>query len=353
MDKNFVRIRTDLGRNFVPNSFGQPPNLLPYFPGSSTSPLSSSAWPATLSRKSRLPFPMLQYAPSDVEAKYFLYGLPSMGRLIARSSTDVWMRPTGPEAYLDPKELAPLGVHQLNSELWEGTVAPAMDQCLLEQDVQCTFLNPVRIGVAGQDSFPIVLIGVIPGALSSEAGLPLVTACHSILVANGISDMHVILYESQYRPSARLYKPAITSNPADILRDPFSTTLGIPICSASATYSEGTAGFFIDSSKPGIIYLLIARHVLFHPDREENELYTFREGTGKAKRKVMLMGEAAFKARCEAVESAIGGKEFVLGHFKDRLEEAREMEETDEKGDPAAAIRAEAEREIVKWRRRS
>ena len=33
----------------------------------------------------------------------------------------------------------------------------------------------------------------------------------------------------------------------------------------------------------------------------------------------MLMGEAAFKARCEAVESAIGGKEFVLGHFKDRL----------------------------------
>ncbi|KAH9072395.1 hypothetical protein EDB83DRAFT_2195902, partial [Lactarius deliciosus] len=53
------------------------------------------------------------YPPSSVEAKYFYYGIPSQPRLVARSSADIWLVPTGPEAYLDPKESSPLGSHPL------------------------------------------------------------------------------------------------------------------------------------------------------------------------------------------------------------------------------------------------
>ena len=81
------------------------------------------------------------YVPSPVEIKYYLYGLPSKPRMIARSSTDVWMKPTGPESYLEPKELRILGAYPLNA-IWEDIVGPAMDSYLLEQRVQCTLMHP-------------------------------------------------------------------------------------------------------------------------------------------------------------------------------------------------------------------
>jgi hypothetical protein len=60
-----------------------------------------------------------------------------------------------------------------------------------------------------------------------------------------------------------MYKPAITANPVAIVREPFSTTLGIPICNAETTNIEGTGGiFFVDTTQPGKLFLLTARHVL-------------------------------------------------------------------------------------------
>ena len=41
------------------------------------------------------------YLPSEVKAKHYLYGFPSKPLLVARSNPDVWMKPTGMEAYLD------------------------------------------------------------------------------------------------------------------------------------------------------------------------------------------------------------------------------------------------------------
>ena len=113
------------------------------------------------------------YVPSEVEAKHYLYGLPSNldSRFIARSNPEVWMEPTGLEAYLDPKELSPLGTHQLSSEAWEGIVGPAMDAYLREKQVQCTVLLPVRIGLVGQPSSPVVMVGVIHDTLSAVVGV--------------------------------------------------------------------------------------------------------------------------------------------------------------------------------------
>jgi hypothetical protein len=67
------------------------------------------------------------YPPSPVEARCFYYGIPSRPLLVARSSTNVWVEPTGPEAYLHPKESSPIGLHPLR-EIWEVTVGPRHDR---------------------------------------------------------------------------------------------------------------------------------------------------------------------------------------------------------------------------------
>ncbi|MCJ1464444.1 hypothetical protein MMC07_003057 [Pseudocyphellaria aurata] len=59
--------------------------------------------------------------PSDEEAKYYLYGLYSDARLIARSNSDIRMQQTGPEAYLEKKEFRPFGPHLLD-DLWEDSI---------------------------------------------------------------------------------------------------------------------------------------------------------------------------------------------------------------------------------------
>ncbi|KAI1793524.1 hypothetical protein LXA43DRAFT_971863 [Ganoderma leucocontextum] len=254
------------------------------------------------------------YIPSPVEAKFYLYGLPSEAHLIARSSADVWRQPTGAEAYLEPKELAVLGAHRLN-DVWEDVVGPAMDTYLL-----------------GQKPSPpaVIMIGVNHGSLSAESGLQVAVHCRSILLDNQIDDVHIIVYESKYQLLAGMYKPAITANPVAIVREPFSTTLGIPICNAKTTNIEGTGGiFFVDTAKPGKLFLLTARHVLFHPDSEENKLYRFRENSGDPMRKVMFMGEAAFKERCRDIEAAVGAKRIVIAQLQWRLEAADNLDEDD------------------------
>jgi hypothetical protein len=101
------------------------------------------------------------YVPSELEARNYYYGLESRPRLIARSSPDVWKKPTGPEAFMEPKELTPLGMHPLNT-FWEKTVGPAMDLYFQEKGVECTSMIPLRIGIAGQSPPPVIFVGVNP-----------------------------------------------------------------------------------------------------------------------------------------------------------------------------------------------
>lgn len=279
------------------------------------------------------------YVPSAVEAACYYYGLPSKPRLIARSSSNVWMKPTGAEAYLDPKELTPLGTHHL-SAVWEEIVGPAMDLYLQEAGVECTTMNPLRIGIAGNSSPPaVIFVGVNPGSLSPERGIDVAVHCRSILVQNGINDVHVEIRESKVTRATMMYKPAISANPAAIVREPFSTSLGLPICNAKTTNFEGTGSFFfLDSAKPGILYLLTTRHVLFHPDKEENKLYELGVATGAPRRDVMLLGEAAFEARLKNIEAAIGSKTIIIDQLHRRLVLAEEIEDEDD---------ATAEREAV------
>ncbi|MCJ1462978.1 hypothetical protein MMC07_001582 [Pseudocyphellaria aurata] len=293
------------------------------------------------------------HIPSDEEAKYYLYGLYSEARLIARSNSDIWMQPTGPEAYFEKKEFRPFGPHLLN-DLWEDSIGPIIDAYLLENEVQCTILNPLRIAVADQPiSLPVIMIGVNHDTLFPSFGLEIAMKCRSILVSYQIEDVHVIIYESRYHHHAALYEPAISADPAAQVCEPFSTTLGTPICNAKTTNFEGTGGFFFtDTSKPGVLHLLTARHVLFHPDRDENNLFEYRERSGDSQKKVMFMGEAAFKNRCDAIESAINDRKIIMEQLQRRWTAAGDLkkEKTIMERDQVDDLTKQAQKAIAAFR---
>ena len=180
--------------------------------------------------------------------------------------------------------------------------------------------------------------------LIGQAGLDAALGCRSILVENGFDDIHVIILESVFSfcKSKGLYKPAITANPVAVIREPFAS-LGISISPAEYPNLEGGTGgsFFLDKAKPCALYLLTARHVLFDPDQEGNELFTFRDGSPQ---EVLFMGKATFESRCKAIESAIIGQQLTIDYLNRRLEVAQKMEDEEE----AAMERADIANQIAR-----
>lgn len=274
--------------------------------------------------------PTILYPPSS-EAKHYYYGIPSRPLLVARSSTNVWLEPTGPEAYLIPKELSPMGSHPLR-EIWETKVGPAMVVYLDFKGVKCTSLDPVRMGNAGESSSSPVIIwmGVVPGSLSAEDGIAVATHCRGILSAHGIDDVHVEIRESEVTRSAgpKLYKPVPTSNATARAREPFSTALSLPICSELTPTIEGTGGFFIsDPRYHAKIYLVTARHVVFPPD--SNEFYQHGDSSHPRKN-VLLFGDAGIEKYVTAIRTEIGDKHIMLEQLDRRLRNAEQIDDEED-----------------------
>ncbi|KAM6499262.1 hypothetical protein JOM56_004770 [Amanita muscaria] len=133
-----------------------------------------------------------------------------------------------------------------------------------------------------------------------------------------------VSWRSSALPVPRCTSP--TSNATARAREPFSTSLGLPICAEVTPSIEGTGGFFIsDSRNPGKIYLVTARHVVFHLDNDSNELYQHRNSSQRP-RNVLLFGDAAIEKHITAIESEIGGKHIIIEHLESRLENAEQSE---------------------------
>jgi hypothetical protein len=279
------------------------------------------------------PLPIAPFVPSAEEAKYRYYGLPSQPYFVARSSHDVWVMPTGMEAY---RELRPVGRHAL-CEVWEGRVGVAMHTFLVEQKVRYTSVDPVRIGIVNESAAPVIIwVGVEPGSLSAERGIEVAVGLRAFLLENGIEDVHVEIRESVVTTFSKMYKSAPTYNPTVKVREAFSTALGITICAEKTPHIQGTATlFFTVSSKPEKLFLLAAKHVLFCVD-EENEHYEYN--SSGPRRNVLLLGTNGFDARIKDIEKEIGDTQLVINHFRGRLELAGKMEDPEE---------AQAEREDV------
>ncbi|KAK0497222.1 hypothetical protein EDD18DRAFT_1161168 [Armillaria luteobubalina] len=142
--------------------------------------------------------PSLPLPPSAMEAKFYYTGLPSAPVLVARSSTNPWELPTGPEAYQQPKELRPVGNHApAFMEAWQGDLAPELFALLDSMKVKWTSTDVVRIGYAEEYSAPVVLwIGVTPASLSGDDGVVAVSKCQELLKEHNIDDVEVEIRES-------------------------------------------------------------------------------------------------------------------------------------------------------------
>jgi hypothetical protein len=135
--------------------------------------------------------------PSPDEAKHYYYGLPSKPLLVARSSTNVWLKPTGPAPDPAPKEIRPVSHQHRLREIWQATIGPALVKYLDSKEAKWTSLDPVCIGYEDEPSPPVIVwIGVVPGSLSAEDGVDIATQCKNILATNDIDDVHAEIRES-------------------------------------------------------------------------------------------------------------------------------------------------------------
>ncbi|KAF9782172.1 hypothetical protein BJ322DRAFT_1127031 [Thelephora terrestris] len=141
----------------------------------------------------------LRSPPSEMEAKSYYAGLPSAPILVARSSTTPWVAPTGPEAYLQTKELGPVGRHAIR-EVWEDGLGSKICALLDSMKVEWTSIDIVRIGYDEEyttHTAPVVIwIGVTPASLSGNDGVAVVVKCQEVLEEYNLTDVDVEIRES-------------------------------------------------------------------------------------------------------------------------------------------------------------
>jgi hypothetical protein len=264
-----------------------------------------------------------------MEAKYYYAGLPSAPALVARTGTAPWEAPTGPEAYRKLKELRVVGNHALK-DVWEDNLALKLHALLDSMKAKWTSTDVVRIGNTGESSAPVILwIGVMPASLSGHDGVVVAFKCRELLVEYDIFDVDVEIRESVVTLSAgpKLLAPAYSSDPTAGIREPLTTTLGLPIGSQSMGGGEGTGGFFIaEGGNAERLLLVTARHVVFTPDKNHH----FELKNDGRHHRVMLFGDALFNEYLECIQAEIGGKALNVQYQEERLKAI------EGKDDPAA-----------------
>ncbi|PUU74959.1 hypothetical protein B9Z19DRAFT_1132159 [Tuber borchii] len=260
---------------------------------------------------------------SDLEAKHYYHGLYSKPLLIARTGSNAWVVPSGPEAYLRPKELGAV-TDAVLSEAWEGGLAFGIHEILEANAVRWTSTDVVRIGFVGECAAPVVVwIGVIPDTLSHEDGQIAAKACKELLAVRNIHDIEVEIREANvFRYiSPKLKKPAFSVHPTAQIIQPLTPTSGLFICNSRTPELEGTGGFFV--SDQSSLYLVTARHVLFHTDHTNNHSYKWKSPNEPIN--IALFGTCGFKKYLTQIEHAITIENITLELHGNRIKAMREQ----------------------------
>ncbi|GBE88164.1 predicted protein [Sparassis crispa] len=208
------------------------------------------------------------------------------------------------QAYLLRKELRTVGNHPLKA-VWEDNLALRIHSILESKGVKWTSTDVARIGFVGD--------------LCGEDGLAVAKECKQLLVANEILDVEVEIRESVV---TRYVGPTLRKR------------------ARSTPWAEGTGGFYVtgDDSK---LYLVTARHVVFKPNRADNDTYE-RKFSSQPRVDVALFGTAAFNSYVKRIKRAIGEKAMILEFQERRVKEAVEGHDGMD-ADEAARVRANAE----------
>jgi hypothetical protein len=245
-----------------------------------------------------------------MEAKCYYAGLPSWPILVARTGAR-WKAPTGPEAYLKRRDLRVVGNHALK-EVWEDDLALKLHALLDSMEVKWTSTDVVRIGIVRESSAPVILwIGVVPASLSGHDGAIVAFKCRELLVEYDIADVDVEIRESVVTRTAgpKLLAPFYSFDRPAGIREPITTTLGLPICAQSTPWAGGTGGFFIsEGGNTKRLLLVTARHVVFtSPDKSKNNHFEHKNDS-QHRHNVMLFSDASFNEYLESIQAEIGKK---------------------------------------------
>ena len=245
---------------------------------------------------------------SDVESRFYYSGLPSKPALIARTGSALWEVPTGPETYPREKELGVVGRHAIN-DMWR-VLAPKVRDILNKAQVEWTSIDVVRIGYVDEHPAPVVLwIGIYPGSqVTYTVNYETAVQCKDLLLQHDINDVEVEMRHSEVIRCAgpQLFQPAYNSDPTASHRQPFTSTLGIPICAKDTPWYEGTTGFFLDEYVDGGRLLLVtARHVVL--PGSDNEAYEHRceQDCKSAHRDVLILSDPSFHQHLASITGEI------------------------------------------------
>ncbi|KIY47900.1 hypothetical protein FISHEDRAFT_74238 [Fistulina hepatica ATCC 64428] len=265
-------------------------------------------------------------------------------RLVYRTGTTPWKKPTGPEAYRELRELRPVFGHKIIAawkRLGPKVVAYLDSVNVLFTSIDCVRFAKVRDseGKAG----PVVLwIGVIPKSLSGEDAHTAGHGCLALLREFDITDVDVEFRESIYTRSTgpKLLKPVCDLHPTVDVRGPLTPALGLPIAALDTPYTEGTGGFYIseggDSNK---VFVVTARHVVFPLNAGSNDNYVY-PNTSTPRRRVLLLGTTAFNNFVTSIKVRIA-RHSIMGRCKQRQLEALKKRGSGEDKDDVEDTRGE------------
>jgi hypothetical protein len=136
-------------------------------------------------------------------------------------------------------------------------------------------------------------------------------------------DIDVELRESDIFPSVglQLLEPTDEIDPTAILREPFTATLGLTICSQLSPWAEGTGGFFLevdDGNGKKSLFLVTARHVVF--PQSDNSLFDERRSKSQPRHNVLLLSESSFQQHLVSIKYEIDGQAYIIDYQKRRMD---------------------------------
>ncbi|KAI0281081.1 hypothetical protein BC826DRAFT_1072231, partial [Russula brevipes] len=291
---------------------------------------------------------------SDMEAMLYYRGLPSNPRLIARTGEPwPWENLSDPEVlnYPRPKQLLFPGEHKIH-EIWEDNLAFKVHDILDQTGVDWSSTEIVRIGFADEGRGGVVLwIGVWdwhtrkrPAPLAYDVATDAVLKCKALLLEHGIGDVEVEMRQSDIVQCGvigpRLLEPTDDIDPTAFLREPFTTSLGIPLCTRYAPWAGGTGGVFLQVDDPDgkKLFLITARHAVLHTD---NSL--FERKSDSQPRHDVHIDESSFHGTLRSVEEKTASQAYIVNYQKSRMDIMADREDA-----TAKAVREDAQSVIKK-----
>ena len=202
--------------------------------------------------------------------------------------------------------------------MWEDNIAIKVHGILNQNLVNWSSTEIVRIAYVDEPNRNLILwISVYSvyshsPRLSYDVGIEVAVQCKHLLLSYGIQDVDVELCESsdfiQSAGPAPL-EPTDIIDPTAIVREPFTTTLGMNICAENTPWAEGTVGFFMAVNGAGKLYEVTARHVLF--PQAENKHFEHTNDS-QPRHNVQLLSEAASQKHLVVIQNEMDDQDIII-----------------------------------------